>query len=432
MPLHEAVRNGHHSTVLVLVEANDSDLLVSLNNAGESPLFMAVDVRASEIVKTILPKSNPYSLLHRSSDGQTILHRAILRADLNYENYNPTYAGTGDEKDSCGRSPLHYAAASGALALVDHLLQLKPSNGSFLDNNLATPAHMAAENGHLNVLKLFVKRYRYWVELLNNHHQNILHVAAQNGHLKVVRYIQNMFMVNDLLNETDEDGNTLCILQQQNCTTASLFHQVMKEMKAQMESSPTTPNKTGCAATDHRNSEAASAKQAKKLEGILEQEDLIIESIRDKRLVMDVTCPNGTGIPYWTVHCSITLNGACYHGLFYCCLFPSLLYLLGPLILPEEFVWSLVDIVEKIKTKIHSFCLFHSTMLGSLHSTVLVLVEANDSDLLVSLNNAGESPLFMAVDARASEIMKTILPKSNPYSLSIEVPTARRFYTGPF
>ena len=113
-----------------------------------------------------------------------------------------------NEKDSCGRSPLHYAAASGALALVDHLLQLKPSNGSFLDNNLATPAHMAAENGHLNVLKLFVKRCRYWVELLNNHHQNILHVAAQNGHLKVVRYIQNMFMVNDLLNETDEDGNT--------------------------------------------------------------------------------------------------------------------------------------------------------------------------------------------------------------------------------
>ena len=67
---------------------------------------------------------------------------------------------------------------------------------------------MATENGHLNVLKLFAKRCRYWVELLDNHHQNILHVAAQNGHLKVVRYIQNMFMVNDLLNETDEDGNT--------------------------------------------------------------------------------------------------------------------------------------------------------------------------------------------------------------------------------
>ncbi|KAL6311051.1 hypothetical protein AAG906_011966 [Vitis piasezkii] len=323
-PLHEAVRNGHHSTVLVLVEANDSDMLVSLNNAGESPLFMAVDARASEIVKTILPKSNPYSLLHKSSDGQTILHRAILRADLKTMKiiiqHMPELV---NEKDSCGRSPLHYATASGALALVDHLLQLKPSNGSFLDNNLATPAHMAAENGHLNVLKLFVKRCRYWVELLNNHHQNILHVAAQNGHLKVVRYIQNMFMVNDLLNETDEDGNThlhlaaaklhssivSTLVQTGNMDTTAINKKgetVLDIARKFQLVSPSnegnegtdgnqaqaTPNKTGCAgdekieAKKQRTIEilkAASARQAKKLEGILEQEDLIIESIRDKR-----------------------------------------------------------------------------------------------------------------------------------------------------
>ena len=90
-----------------------------------------------------------------------------------------------NEKDSCGKSPIHYAAVSRALAFVDHLLQLKPSNGSFLDGNLATPAHMAAKNGHLNVLKLFAKRYRYWVELLDNHHQNILHVAPKMDILKL-------------------------------------------------------------------------------------------------------------------------------------------------------------------------------------------------------------------------------------------------------
>ena len=33
-------------------------------------------------------------------------------------------------------------------------------------------------------------------------------VAAQNGQIKVVRYNQSMFMVTDLLNETDEEGNT--------------------------------------------------------------------------------------------------------------------------------------------------------------------------------------------------------------------------------
>ena len=207
---------------------------------------------------------------------------------------------------------------------------------------------------------------------------------------------------------------------------------------------------------------AASAKQAKKLEGILEQEDLIIESIRDKRrkemagtlivmatLVATVTFITAFTLPggvqsegphqgmavltrkaafkafivtdsvamttsmtaavilftsswndekkKWNLHfialqllwMSLAPMGLAFltglftvlsHSMelaimvcFIGCLFPSLLYLLGPLILPEEFVWSLVDIVEKINTKIHSFCLFHSTMLGSLHFLWLLM-----------------------------------------------------------
>ncbi|KAJ9672016.1 hypothetical protein PVL29_025595 [Vitis rotundifolia] len=442
-PLHEAVRNGHHSTVLALVEANDSDLLVSLNNAG-----------ASEIVKTILPNSNPSSLLHKSSDGQTIFHRAILRADLKtmiiiLQNL-PVLV---NEKDSCGRSPLHYTAASGALAFVDHLLQLKPSKGSFLDGNLTTPAHMAAENGHLNVLKLFVKRCRFSVELLNNHHQNILHVAAQNGHLKVVRYIQNMFKVNDLLNETDEDGNTPLHL-----AAAKLHSSVVSTLIQTGNVDTPAINKKGETALDiarkfqQRTIEilkAASAKQAKKLEGILEQKDLMIESIRDKSskemagtlivmatLVATVTFTAAFTLPggiqsegphqgmavltrkaafkafivtdtvamttsmtaavilftsswndeknKWYLHfialqmlwMSLASMGLAFlTGLFtvlsdsmelaimVCfigCLFPSLLYLLGPLILPEEFVWSLVDTIGKIRTKIYSFWILHN------------------------------------------------------------------------
>ena len=194
---------------------------------------------------------------------------------------------------------------------------------------------------------------------------------------------------------------------------------------------------------------AASAKQAKKLEGILEQEDLIIESIRDKRrkemagtlivmatLVATVTFTaaftllggiqsegphQGMAVltrkaPFkafivtdtvamttsmtaavilftsswndeknkWHLHfialqmlwMSLAIMGLAFlTGLFtilsnsmglaivVCfigCLFPSLLYLLGPLILPEEFVWSLVDIIEKIKTKIYSFWILHN------------------------------------------------------------------------
>ncbi|KAL6311047.1 hypothetical protein AAG906_011879 [Vitis piasezkii] len=282
---------------------------------------------------------------------------------------------------------------------------------------------MAAENGHLNVLKLFVKRCRYWVELLNNHHQNILHVAAQNGHLKVVRYIQNMFMVNDLLNETDEDGNTPLHLAEMNIV--SNFWQLVSPSNEENEGTDgnqaqATPNKTGCAGDEKIEAKkrfhlwppllqqrtieilkAASAKQAKKLEGILEQEDLIIESIRDKRRKEMAACY--CGLFYWLSLPKAPLLGASYSPKGIC------------LVTHHDIETEGYNSARM--SNMEGNTPLHEAVRNGHHSTVLVLVEANDSDLLVSLNNAGESPLFMVVDARASEIVKTILPKSNPSSL---------------
>ncbi|RVW25488.1 hypothetical protein CK203_105422 [Vitis vinifera] len=142
--------------------------------------------------------------------------------------------------------------------------------------------------------------------------------------------------------------------------------------------------------------------------------------------------PNGTGIPYWTVHCSITLNGACYHGLFYWLSLPKSPLLAGASYSPRGICLVTRGYRRENQNQNTLILLVSLNNAGESPSTVLVLVEANDSDLLVSLNNAGESPLFMAVDARASEIVKLSYQNQIPILFSIEVPTARRFYTGPF
>ena len=84
-PLHEALRGGHHLVTSLLVKevvkANHSDLLAWINEAGESPLSMAIDVNRSRIVEEIL-KAEPSSLLHRGPNDQTPLHRAISSDDL--------------------------------------------------------------------------------------------------------------------------------------------------------------------------------------------------------------------------------------------------------------------------------------------------------------------------------------------------------------
>ncbi|XP_034680920.1 protein ACCELERATED CELL DEATH 6-like [Vitis riparia] len=218
-PLHEAVRGGHDSVISLLVKevkANHSDLLASINEAGESPLSMAIDVNRSPIVEEIL-KAGPSSLLHRGPNGQTPLHRAILRDDLDtttvilQERPDLIY-----EKDSYGRIPLHYAAAYCALEVVDQLLEVDFSTAQFQDGHLSTPAHLAAEGDRVEVLKILFHHCRDSIELLNKHQQNVLHVAAQNGSFDVVECFTSLrekddmskSLMDDLIDQPDKDGNT--------------------------------------------------------------------------------------------------------------------------------------------------------------------------------------------------------------------------------
>ncbi|KAL6314064.1 hypothetical protein AAG906_011799 [Vitis piasezkii] len=204
-PLHEAVRGGHDGVTSLLVKevvnANHSDLLASINEAGESLLSMAIDVKRSHIVEEIL-EAEPSSLLHRDTTT-VILQKG---PELIYE------------KDSYGRIPLHYAAAYCALEVVDQLLEVDVSTARIQDGYLSTPAHLAAEGGKVQVLKMLFlfNCCPDSIELLNKHRQNVLHVAAQNGSFDVVEYFTSLqeddmikSSLNDhLINQPDKDGNT--------------------------------------------------------------------------------------------------------------------------------------------------------------------------------------------------------------------------------
>ncbi|KAL6311045.1 hypothetical protein AAG906_011846 [Vitis piasezkii] len=105
------------------------------------------------------------------------------------------------EKDSYGRTPLHYAAASSDFLVwivCGHLLKRDSSIALLQDHYQATPAHLAAECGRRKALITILNACPHSVELLNQQRQNILHVAAQNGSV----------IADDLINEPDKDGNT--------------------------------------------------------------------------------------------------------------------------------------------------------------------------------------------------------------------------------
>ncbi|XP_073260137.1 protein ACCELERATED CELL DEATH 6-like [Populus alba] len=105
---------------------------------------------------------------------------------------------------------LHYASSRGFQEGVQFLLQ-KFLNGAYKRNHEGNyPIHLACKNDSVDVVKEFLKITPFPKEFLNKKGQNILHVAAENGNGNVVRYIlrQEKTLVEPLLNEMDEDGNT--------------------------------------------------------------------------------------------------------------------------------------------------------------------------------------------------------------------------------
>lgn len=77
--VHCAVRNNHMSVLKLLVQG-DEESLGLVNNAGESPLFIAMDQGLTPVANFIISE-NPSTLDHTHC-GQTPLHRAVIRRDL--------------------------------------------------------------------------------------------------------------------------------------------------------------------------------------------------------------------------------------------------------------------------------------------------------------------------------------------------------------
>lgn len=78
-PVHCSVRNNHKLVLYLLVDG-DQESLGLVNNAGESPLFIAIDLRLTLANDIIF--ANPSTLDHTGDSDQTPLHRAVIRRNL--------------------------------------------------------------------------------------------------------------------------------------------------------------------------------------------------------------------------------------------------------------------------------------------------------------------------------------------------------------
>ncbi|KAI9383812.1 hypothetical protein POPTR_013G133700v4 [Populus trichocarpa] len=214
-PLHDAVIKGNKELAIFLV-SKDPEVAYYNNKNGRSPLYLAVENgNKKEILDYLLKTEASFPIESEDGDalpkGKSPVHAAIEQRNRDIlekiEKAKPELLCLTDKE--LGNS-LHYASSRGFLEGVQFLLQ-KFLNGAYKRNHEGNyPIHLACKNDSVDVVKEFLKITPFPKEFLNEKGQNILHVAAENGKGNVVRYIlrQEKTLVEPLLNEMDEDGNT--------------------------------------------------------------------------------------------------------------------------------------------------------------------------------------------------------------------------------
>ncbi|XVF03985.1 hypothetical protein REPUB_Repub05bG0041500 [Reevesia pubescens] len=209
-PLHGSVKNKHSEVVLAL-SRQDVQSLELVNDAGESPLSIAIDLRYVGIANDIIDL-NSRTLLFKSLNGQTALHVAVLRRDIGtMRKVLQKYPSSVHQHDEKLRTPLHYAAALNDHNMVKAIIRKDTWTAYTRDENRQIPLHLAAENGQENLLKALVDPCPDSIEILDKDQRNILHLAAKSGNFDAVSYILNelpVTEVEDLVNSPDVDGNT--------------------------------------------------------------------------------------------------------------------------------------------------------------------------------------------------------------------------------
>ena len=137
--LHRAARGGHTETLAFLLTVdNDVD---AVDEHGCTPLH---DARGSCSQRLIEAGAD----VHKTTTAQrlTPLHKAAWRDDVEALNALLEICQAIDAKDAAGRRPLHHAAAAGARAACERLLEAGADASATADDG-STPATAAATAG---------------------------------------------------------------------------------------------------------------------------------------------------------------------------------------------------------------------------------------------------------------------------------------------
>ncbi|XP_064983513.1 ankyrin repeat-containing protein At5g02620-like [Musa acuminata AAA Group] len=190
--LHEAVQNGHEQVVDALMAKAPGVSAVTNNVNGVSPLFTAVECESVPIVRRLLEAGEASC---DGPNGQTALHSAVLRSYEITKILLEERPGLMKKADNDGSTPLHFAASTSDIAMVELLLEKDASIARLQDNDGASAIHVAARGEHVSPIEHLVKVLPDCVELMDNEGRSFLHVAIEKE--SEMNLLIEQLMIND-------------------------------------------------------------------------------------------------------------------------------------------------------------------------------------------------------------------------------------------
>jgi 26S proteasome non-ATPase regulatory subunit 10 len=147
LPIHWAIANNHLPIVTTLINSRNFDPDVP-DGSGWTPLMIASSLKGNggeESVDLLLQKDAEVDA--QSFNGQTALHFASSKDNLDIVRKLIEHNASTRKKDKRGQLPLHRAAAVGSMPIVKLLLENKsPLHASDIDG--MTALHHAISEGH--------------------------------------------------------------------------------------------------------------------------------------------------------------------------------------------------------------------------------------------------------------------------------------------
>ncbi|KAL5553242.1 hypothetical protein UlMin_040643 [Ulmus minor] len=193
-----------------------SDLMAVQNDAGETPLYVAVDNNLEDVFNYLLKFCNLQTVKIRSKSDMDVFHLAAKRG---YLGVVKTLLGIWPELckscDSTNTSPLYSAAVQDHLEVVNAILDADVSSIRILRKNGKTALHNTARYGLLRIVKALLDRDPEVVRIKDKKGQTALHMAVKGQCPNVVEEL--LLADHSILNERDKKGNTAVHIATRKC-----------------------------------------------------------------------------------------------------------------------------------------------------------------------------------------------------------------------